>query len=160
MASLYQRLFLRCPYGVAQTYLQEALASAAATQERDTIRLRVPLHVDHVALEKDVVVTYSVGHDPMHFDRPWRIHWTPLGGGPFPDFDGLLAVCADEGPDRSVLELRGHYTPPLGIVGQAFDALIGSRIASVTAREFLRQIGRRMEAHYEREVSQEDSTGA
>ena len=148
MTTLYQRLFLRCPYRRAQHYLEEALATASTTRESDTIRLTVPLTLDLAALQKDVTVTYGFGHDAMHFDQPWKIHWTPAGGGPFPNFDGELTVRADEDYDRCILELRGDYQPPFGAVGEAFDALVGSRIASMTARELLRGIGLRMEEQY------------
>jgi hypothetical protein len=38
------------------------------------------------------------------------------------------------------LELQGTYRPPLGIVGHAFDAAIGHRIAEAAVHRFLREI--------------------
>ena len=87
----------------------------------------------------------------MNFDEPWTIHWSPVEGGAFPDFDGQLTVRADEDYPTSILELTGSYTPPMGLVGAIFDAIAGSRIAEATARELLKTIGCSMEAQYNAE---------
>ena len=36
------------------------------------------------------------GTDSMHFDQVWTVHWTSVGNGAYPDFDGSIAVRADE----------------------------------------------------------------
>jgi hypothetical protein len=38
------------------------------------------------------------------------------------------------------LELIGHYAPPMGVVGQALDALVGHRIAEATAHRFIEDV--------------------
>jgi hypothetical protein len=100
------------------------------------------------ALEKNVLVSYRKGQDPLRFDEPWLVHWTPQGGGPYPDFDGELTVRADESYRRAVLELRGEYKPPLGTFGQAFDLVLGAKIAARTARALLQEIARVMEERF------------
>ncbi|MBC5828642.1 MAG: hypothetical protein GIW98_00430 [Candidatus Eremiobacteraeota bacterium] len=102
-------------------------------------------------MEKNVIATYAPGSDAMHFDEPWKIHWTPEGGGPYPDFDGELTVRADENYRTSILELTGHYQPPMGVAGAIFDAVAGSHIAKVTAQELLKSIGDAMEEQYNAE---------
>ncbi|MHB8433987.1 MAG: hypothetical protein ACYDCA_10395 [Candidatus Tyrphobacter sp.] len=87
----------------------------------------------------------------MHFDQPWKIHWEPAGGGPYPEFDGELTVRADEDYPTSILELIGTYKPPMGLVGVVFDAIAGARIAEATAHELLKNIGQVMEAQYNAE---------
>jgi len=149
MSNLLQRLYLRCPYARARTYLDSALHDLASSGETQVVRLRVPIDLDgQRGLEKDVVVTFGKGEDPLHFDQPWTVHWTPSGGGPYPDFDGTLTVRADEDFGSSMLELSGVYDPPMGVAGAAFDAIVGSRIANATAREFLSRLGRDMEARF------------
>jgi hypothetical protein len=96
------------------------------------------------------MVTFGAAVDPMHFDQPWRIHWTPESGL-YPQFEGELTVRADETYETSRLELRGSYTPPGGIAGAAFDWVAGARIASSTARALLRHLGDEMEARYQRD---------
>ena len=103
------------------------------------------------ALEKNVLVNYDKGQDPLKFDEPWLVHWTPEGGGPYPDFDGELTVRADESYRRAILELRGEYKPPLGTFGQAFDLVVGAKIAAATARNLLQDIARSMEESFQAE---------
>ena len=94
----------------------------------------------------------------MHLDEPWKVHWTPKDGGPYPDFDGELTVRADEEYDTCVLELRGNYRPPGGVAGKAFDAIVGSRIASATAHELLNSIAREVQQRYERQEAAKRSS--
>jgi hypothetical protein len=147
MALLVERRDLRCPYTRARGYLAEALASAAESGNPETLRLRVTM----LDLERDVVVHYSHGADPMHFDQPWAIRWTPAQAGPYPDFEGTLTVRSGEDYPISILELQGEYTPPFGQAGKVFDAVAGRRIASNTAQVLLKTIGDRMEERYNRE---------
>jgi hypothetical protein len=147
MTSLLQRYLLRCPYRRAREYLRASLNAIAETGETRVIRLRAPISHTGGALEKDVYVRFGHGVDPLHFDEPWTVHWSAASGA-YPEFDGTLTVRADEDYDTSVLELSGNYTPPFGVAGAAFDALLGSRIASSTAREFLRAMADDMEASY------------
>ncbi|MDP9018190.1 MAG: hypothetical protein M3N19_07705 [Candidatus Eremiobacteraeota bacterium] len=156
MTHLHQHLFLKCPYSRAKGYLRDALAGAAETHEKQALTLRVPLGqgVGGGALHKDVVATYTPGADPMHFDQPWKIHWTPADGGPYPDFDGELTIRADEDYPTSILELTGQYKPPMGVAGALFDAVAGSRLAEATAQELLKRIGRSMEMQYSSEEEQ------
>jgi hypothetical protein len=131
-----------CPYQRAREYLHESLEAVVKSHQITSLALTAG------ALEKPVLVSYKHGEDPMRFDEPWLVHWTPEGGGPYPDFDGELTVRADDSYRRSILELRGDYVPPLGAVGKAFDFAVGSRIAAATARALLQQIAQHMEARY------------
>jgi hypothetical protein len=139
---VYERHTTKCPYVRAREYLHGALQGVVEGQRTMTLSLKAG------SLEKPVLVTYERGEDPMHFDEPWLVHWSPKDGGPYPDFDGEIIVRADESYRSAVLELRGEYVPPLGTFGQAFDLLVGSRIAAASARTLLQQIARLMEARY------------
>lgn len=140
MSTLFYRRYVPVPYNRARGYLNDALAAFATSGEPQMLTL----------MGKEVVVIYGRGSDPLHFDEPWSLHWHPQGG-PYPDFDGQLTVRADEDYSSCALELRGTYEPPGGIAGAAFDAIVGSRIATATARELLTAIGRDIEARYDRE---------
>ncbi len=107
MSDLSERFFVKCPYNLAQGYLSDDMKSRAATGTPVTITLRAP--IGSTDLTKDEDVTVGAGVDPMHFDEPWKIHWTPKAGGPYPDFDGELTVRADETYSAAILELRGTY---------------------------------------------------
>lgn len=153
MTHLHEHRYLKCPYTRAKGYIRLAFDEAAKAHTPRTISLQVPFAGGDAtgALHKDVIATYAEGTDPMHFDQPWKIHWTPAEGGPYPDFDGELTVRADEDYPTSILELTGSYRPPLGVPGAIFDAVLGKRIAEATARELLRTIGENMEARYRAE---------
>ena len=153
MSTLLERLLVSCPYSLARGYVAESLATPASSGESQVVRLEVPFGAsgDSPGMAKEVLVTYGAGSDPRHFDQPWTIRWTPTGGGPYPDFAGTLTVRADETYRSCELELEGSYEPPLGAAGKIFDAVAGSRIATATAREFLRRLARSIEERYARE---------
>ena len=156
MTHIYERLFLHCPYVRARGYLREALESAADRHAVQTLPLSAALAFIPGTLEKNVLVRYERGSDPLRFDEPWRVRWTPEGGGPYPDFAGELTVRADESYRGAILELTGEYVPPLGAVGLAFDIILGARIAAATAKALLRQIGSGMEERYRLEEAAKD----
>ncbi len=149
MTELYQRVLVKTPYRLARKFLSDWLSARAGTREPTTITLTLPAgRSAEGGIHREVLATYHRGSDPNHFDEPWRVHWTPKGGGPFPDFDGEITVRADENYVSSILELRGDYRPPGGIAGAAFDAMLGNRIASATARKLLTTIAREIEQTY------------
>jgi hypothetical protein len=148
---VYERLFLKCPYVRAREYLRDDLDAVAGP-------LVAPLTFVSGALEKNVLVRYERGRDPLHFDEPWNVYWTPEGGGPYPDFSGQLTVRAHESYRGAVLELQGDYVPPFGAVGRAFDMVVGAKIAAATARTLLQHIGISMEERYRREEAVKDVT--
>jgi hypothetical protein len=149
MTHIYERWIVKCPLQIGRTYLEKTIQPAVDGGGTRVIMLRLPVGPDNKGkIEKNVVVTYGRGTDPMHFDQVFTVHWTPRDGGPYPDFDGTMTVRSDEVYTTCILELEGEYKPPLGFAGAAFDAIAGARIASATARELLREIGADMERSY------------
>jgi hypothetical protein len=151
MTNVLQRLPVACPYNLAEQFLAAIVSPLAQDGKVDRIELQSPLDIlDHrvVRLVKEVDVTYSRGVDPMHFDQVWIVNWQPHGGGPYPAFSGTLTVRADEDYTGCILELAGAYEPPMGALGAAFDAVVGSRLAAGTAAELLRALGERLQARY------------
>lgn len=151
--TVHERHLTQCPYARARGYLEESIEEVIHKERAAVLPVTLPLPFTSGALEKNVLVSYSHGEDPMRFDEPWKVHWTPEGGGPYPDFDGVLTVRADESYRRAILELSGEYKPPLGALGQAFDFVIGSKIASQTASALLKEIARGMEERFNGEES-------
>jgi hypothetical protein len=78
----------------------------------------------------------------------FTVHWEAVGGGPFPRFEGTVEVKGDEDYDSFLLVLSGSYDPPLGALGEAFDAVVGRWIAIATARDLLERIRETVEAAY------------
>ena len=75
----------------------------------------------------------------------YAVAWAPEEPGPFPLFAGELQVENAEDYDAFWLVLRGAYEPPLGLVGAAFDYIVGSRIAATCARNLLTEIAESIE---------------
>lgn len=142
---------MNCPYVRARAYLNESVQGSMRHAQASVLPLKANLPLLKGAVEKNVLVTYGKGQDPLRFDEPWLVHWTPEGGGPYPDFDGELTVRADESYRRAILELRGEYKPPLGAFGQAFDLVVGAKIAAGTARALLQEIAQTMEEYFQAE---------
>jgi hypothetical protein len=157
MTNVLERLPTACPYNLAPKFLATLVAHFAESGTIDTVDLNAPIdiHEKHLGhLVKKVDVTYSWGDDPMHFDQVWIVKWQPHGGGLFPTFSGNLTARADEDYTSCILELAGEYEPPMGVVGKAFDAVVGSRLASATAQDVLRKLGGRLiEMYRENEAS-------
>ena len=78
----------------------------------------------------------------------YAVAWAPEEPGPFPLFAGELRVENAEDYDAFWLVLRGSYEPPLGLVGAAFDAIVGSRIAAICARNLLTEIADNIETEF------------
>ncbi|MBV8433873.1 MAG: hypothetical protein JO029_06290 [Candidatus Eremiobacteraeota bacterium] len=146
-----ERVTVPCPYHLAQGYLDDSVRDRASSREGESLKLRLPML--GAELTKNVVVTFSPGKDPMHFDRPWRLQWTPENGGPYPDFEGQLTVRADEDYSSCILELLGEYRPPGGVLGAAFDRAVGRHIASATGQALLQEIAAAMVDRYWRDES-------
>lgn len=106
------------------------------------IRLRVPIVADgfQLSIDREVWVDAERTRDDDNLNDVIRISWKPEGTIVFPTFEGTLVVWSEDDPETSVLELDGGYKPPFGAGGQAFDAVIGHRIAQRTARELLNDL--------------------
>jgi hypothetical protein len=138
---IYERLFLNCPYVRAREYLREELEVAADRKATHSLSFTTPA----------VLVRYERGRDPLHFDEPWNVYWTPEHGGPYPDFAGEMTVRADGTYRGAMLEISGDYSPPFGAAGRAFDMAAGAKMASATARALLGEIAERLEERYRTE---------
>lgn len=47
--------------------------------------------------------------------------------------------------ERAQLEFRGEYEPPMGIVGQTIDAVLGAKIAEASVKHFLNEVVQHLE---------------
>ena len=150
MTHLSERHFIACPYGLAKIFLQAELTPVQGEVLEWTLHVAPP-SPRGIDIAKDVEVTVSHAIDPMHFDEPWNVAWKPHGGGPYPSFAGTLTVRADEDWNVSAIELTGQYEPPLGVVGKAFDLLLGAHLATTTAEALLRDLGDRIIVRYKAE---------
>jgi len=108
----------------------------------DSTSLKIPGHVE---ARHDVKVAYELKGDPGHPDAI-SLAWDPQDKI-MPKFAGVLHAERREAA-HVMLILEGEYTPPFGIVGAAFDAVLGQRIASATAAALLQDIKTFIESTY------------
>lgn len=73
----------------------------------------------------------------------------------FPRFEGELQLVPIS-PTETKLALAGTYDPPLGDIGRAVDNLLMHTAAEATVKDFVEQLGRRLEKELQKRG---DSTG-
>ena len=103
-----------------------------------TVPVRIgPFAFMEFDVEADVVETRDYTDETRIHDA-LAIRWRRRGGVPAPSFSGLI-TARPNGPSTEI-RIEGHYTPPLGVLGAIFDAVIGKHIARWTLERFLDQI--------------------
>jgi hypothetical protein len=150
---ILQRTLVQCPAAQAAHRLRDFVA-AHGNPDGDTARVSlwigasVPGLPTPLRLERTVIVTLRPARHPADMTPRYSVAWAPEEPGPFPLFAGELRVENDEDYDAFWLVLEGTYDPPLGLVGAAFDRIVGSRIAAICLRNLLAQIAESIEADY------------
>jgi len=129
-----------CSRSNAHRYLIEHFARRTA--EALPILIRVPLA--DLALDREIVVRLSDLPSNV-IDHVMHVSWSAKGGGPYPTFFGSL-TCLPVTATSSRIEVEGIYTIPGGIAGQAFDAVVGRRIALTAAHSLLERLQSVVEA--------------
>jgi hypothetical protein len=100
----------------------------------------------HVELQEDVIVDFAKMVHLKLLTGETAVVWRPVhGGGMIPSFSGRLSFAAAESAESCQLSLEGSYTPPLGLVGAAFDVVFGHAIARATAQRLLKNIAQDLE---------------
>jgi hypothetical protein len=142
MSTLREEIYVQCPVNQARARLGAFLA------DHTRLELRAAAVEGAPPLRHDVAVTMK----SMPFDQDesarFTVHWDAIGGGPFPRFEGNVEVKGDEDYHSFRLVLEGRYDPPLGMIGDAFDAVVGRWIALATARDLLKRMRDEIEAAY------------
>jgi hypothetical protein len=150
MSSIHERRFAQVPLARAPEYLDTYIRDVE-TEGAGQIVLSVKVPLERVGFDRRVEVSklvcvrFAAIPDPPDPAYLRAISWEPAGGGPFPHFEGTIGLAADDNADACCIMLDGHYDPPLGPIGDAFDAIIGKHIARLTARNLLDEIAIVME---------------
>jgi hypothetical protein len=145
MTKITSRQRVNAPLGSAKRLLLHYLSGHPGPDGAARITLRAG------GLERAAVVTLTPAHRPQDMEPRFAVHWEAEAGGPYPAFNGTLAVGGAEDYDAFSLDLDGDYEPPLGVAGKAFDMVVGHRIADATVRELLVEIQRAIEAQFQAE---------
>jgi hypothetical protein len=141
-----------CPPPEVEAYLERFLYGLASEDGSLVVELRAPASAlgipAHLAFEKRVVARLTYDRDADELNRIIGLSWKPEGGGPYPSFSGTIVADAASEGEGSVVSIVGHYTPPGGVAGGLFDALLGRRVARATIRELLERVRDGIEADY------------
>lgn len=120
-------------------------ATMLSAQRASTIgaQLRMQVGALDVATEVQIEigrvedkVSSPHGHPLTEFPLSWRSKHYP---GLFPHMHAKLLVYPLSA-NETQLELEGTYNPPLGLLGEAFDALVGHRVAEATVLRFIQDV--------------------
>ena len=151
MSTLKEQLIVSIPFAQAADLTEKFLGDSTSKEGVVTLRLSAPgagLGLAGFALAHDVVASFR-RHKGPNETIVFEVHWESADGGPFPVFDGQLTVAQDETYESCRLVIEGAYTPPGKVAGAAFDAVLGSRIASATAKELLERMQSFLQVSFE-----------
>lgn len=121
---------------------RRATHSAATRADDLSAELRVRVGALEIATDVEIVITAVVDARSPD-DRPatrlelgWKSKRRP---GLFPAMTGALWVYS-LAPRESQIEFIGTYDPPLGVLGEALDAVAMHRIAEASVQRFVSDI--------------------
>jgi hypothetical protein len=148
-----QRTLVQCPIGqadlrVADFFRAHSGADGAESQLSLWVDAGLPGLAMPVRLTRSVNVSITPAHRVGEMAPSYHVTWAPAQRGPFPLFDGSLHVEGTDDYDAFYLVLEGSYEPPLGLIGAAFDVIVGARIASLCSRNLLAVIAEEIEGAY------------
>jgi len=123
---------------------KNATRAAASRADDLAVALKVRLAGIDVGADVDVEVG-EAREEAAHARAPaktvlpveWRAAERP---GLFPSMKGQLEVYALTATETQ-LDFHGEYDPPLGVVGDAVDAMVGHRIAEASVQRFVADVG-------------------
>jgi len=95
---------------------------------------------DDLAIAHDVIVHFRKVRDAEDLSDIFFVNWMPSGEGPYPSFSGVMNVVAEADKRHSRIELDGAYAAPGGVLGRAFDAMIGSSIARSSLADLIERL--------------------
>ncbi|HLK38257.1 MAG TPA: hypothetical protein VKU41_15950 [Polyangiaceae bacterium] len=139
------------PYEASRMLLrehaQEVLRRATKTAGERARSLAARLSVEAGGVGVGVDVTLEVHRRPeepgiaglppiTHLDLSWK---AAEAEGLFPSMSAQLTLSPTTFAETRV-EFEGVYTPPLAVVGRAFDAAVGHRIAEAAVHRFVNDV--------------------
>ena len=141
MTKIREHTIAYCP----KAGLSDSLDAAIRAFRRDNGELRWTMRVPvgGAVASRDVVsVVRPLAHKAG--EATVELRFGPEGSSLYPVFEGRLSAGAVD-PWNVRLEIEGTYEPPLGIIGAAFDATVGARLARASIRRLLRDLADELE---------------
>lgn len=126
-------------------------ATVSAAQRASSLAASLKVQIAGVEVGKTVQIrvlrtdahTHAPG-DPRTPAATFRLAWAAEANQAFfPTMDGELCVYPLSAAETQ-LDFDGIYTPPLGLLGGAMDALVGHRLARASLLRFLDDVVERL----------------
>lgn len=127
----------------ARTIFERATRSAADRADDVGVELRVRVGAVEVAAELELEISEVAGErspanqPATRIDLRWRSKRRPKL---FPEMTGSLLVYALS-EHETQLDFSGSYDPPLGLLGDAIDAIALHRLAEESVQRFVASVG-------------------
>jgi hypothetical protein len=123
-------------------------ATASATSRAHELASTLRVGVGALEIGADVRITVrSVSERASALGDPktqLEIAWTAAtAAGLFPSMEATLSIYPLSAHETQ-LELDGRYRPPLGVVGNALDAVVGHRLAEASVLRFVQDVAARI----------------
>lgn len=151
MTAVHQVVDLRCPASAAPEYVVACYHRRQQRNGRAVFTIGLPL--------SDVLVQREVEAQFLQLGSAtgdaFQVSWEAAGGGPYPKFTGTIAFHHGK-TESCTMQLRGSYEPPGGLLGKAFDAAVGQRIAERSIETFLQTMKREIEGAYSDDILHAD----
>jgi hypothetical protein len=126
-------------------------ATTSAAKRASGLAASLKIEIAGVEVGKEVELRIVSVDDHAHAPADPRtpaarfvLSWKAREGASFfPTMEGELVIYPLS-PTETQLDFEGTYTPPLGVVGAAADAVIGHRVARASVRRFLDDVVERL----------------
>jgi hypothetical protein len=121
-------------------------ATRAAATRADDLAAALKVRIAGIDVGADIDITAGTSREePAHARAPIKtvlpVEWKAANRpGLFPSMKGQLEVYPLTATETQ-LDFSGEYDPPLGMVGEAVDAMVGHRIAEASVQRFVADIG-------------------
>jgi hypothetical protein len=145
-------------HGNALKIFKRATSAAAARANDLGVELHARIGAIEVTADVDILITAveearsPFGHPATKLELAWKSVRRP---GLFPSMTGTLTAYALS-PSETQLELFGNYDPPLGVLGDAIDAVAMHKIAEASVLHFVQDVA----AYLRTELPQQPGPGA
>ena len=120
-------------------------ATTSAAEREQALHVQLHVHVGVLDVATDVQVGVGLVEDTMSspfgnevavFPLTWSSRTSP---SLFPRMKAELSAYPLSRTETQ-LEFEGSYDPPLGLLGDAIDAVVGHRVAEASALQFVRDV--------------------
>lgn len=122
-----------------------ASATRAATRRAESVATGLRIDIGGIEIGTDVLLSIGdIDEQPASGGRAGKttmaIEWQAAHRPRlFPLMKAELAVYPLTSSETQ-LDFRGEYEPPLGLIGDAFDAVLGHRLAEASVHRLVREV--------------------